>query len=80
MRLVSRFHFEGSALAATFHGSPREFDLELSIDSDADPKDIATAIRVAHNSCYTEQALLRPVVIRYHHVLNGAPFEIPATE
>ena len=51
MKLVCRWHFEGSALAGTFHSEPLRFDLELALDSDEDPEAIATPIRVAHNSC-----------------------------
>jgi len=47
-------------------------------NSDEDPEAIATAIRVAHASCYTEQALTRPVVINYTHRVNGKPFEMPS--
>ena len=65
-------------VARAFHSEPMQFDLELAIDSDEDPEAIATAIHVAHASCYTEQALTRPVVINYTHRVNGKPFEMPS--
>ena len=77
MKLVCRWHFEGSALAGTFRSEPMRFALELSVDSEGDPGELATAIRVAHASCYTGQALTRPVVINSTHRVNGQTFEMP---
>lgn len=74
---VFRWHFEGSALKGTYRSEPRAFDLELTIDSSESPEKVAEMIRVAHNSCYTEQALENPVKVNKTHFLNGEPLDVP---
>ncbi|WP_240374071.1 hypothetical protein [Bacillus piscicola] len=51
--------------------------MELTIDSSESPEKVAEMIRVAHNSCYTEQALENPVKVNKTHFLNGEPLDVP---
>jgi organic hydroperoxide reductase OsmC/OhrA len=74
--VTAHFHEQGSVLAGTAEGRCRGFEIEISIDSDEDPQKIAELIRLAHQMCFTEDALTGQVQLTKTHRLNGAPIPI----
>jgi organic hydroperoxide reductase OsmC/OhrA len=76
VNVKSVFHMEGSALKGTLNGSCKEFLIDLHVDSDAPRKKLDKLIKVAHNSCFLEDALARAVNIQANNYLNGEKIEI----
>lgn len=72
----AHYHMEGSALKGTLNGTCEGFDIDLAIESDEDQEKLAKLVKVAHQSCFTEDALERPVKLNRTHSLNGQPFEV----
>lgn len=71
----ARFRSQGSALAGTARGTCEGFDVEVHLESPEPEEEIETLLRVAHQMCFTEDALTRPVAVRKAHFLNGRPLE-----
>ena len=74
--MTAHFHEQGSVLAGTAEGRCRGFEIEISIDSDESPEKIAELIRLAHQMCFTEDALTGQVQLSKTHRLNGQPIEV----
>jgi organic hydroperoxide reductase OsmC/OhrA len=62
-------------LAGTAEGRCDDFEIELSIESEEEPEKIAELIRLAHQMCFTEDALTGKVRLSKTHRLNGKPME-----
>lgn len=76
VKVTAHFQREGSLLRGTLQGRCTGFDIELRLDADEDEDRIARLIRAAHNSCFTEDALERPVQVNRTHLVNGRPLEV----
>jgi organic hydroperoxide reductase OsmC/OhrA len=74
--VTAHFHEQGSVLAGTAEGRCQGFEVEISIDSDEEEQKIAELIRLAHQMCFTEDALTGQVQISRVHRLNGQPIEV----
>jgi organic hydroperoxide reductase OsmC/OhrA len=75
VKVTAHFRESGSVLDGTKAGSCQGFEIELSIESDAAPEDVAELIRLAHRMCFTEDALSGVVELTKTHRLNGRPIE-----
>ncbi len=64
-------------LAGSAEGRCDGFEIELSLESDEDPEKIAGLIRLAHQMCFTEDALGggRVRLTRVHR-LNGKEIQV----
>lgn len=76
VRVEARFREQGSILAGTKQGSCQGFKIELILAGDQEPDEIKDLIRVAHQMCFTEDALQREVSLETIHQFNGEPFTI----
>jgi hypothetical protein len=74
--VTAHFHEQGSVLAGTAEGRCESFEVEVSIDSDEAPEKIAELIRLAHQMCFTEDALTGSVRLSKTHRLNGEEIEL----
>lgn len=63
-------------LAGTAEGRCDDFEIELSLESDEDPQKIAELIRLAHQMCFTEDALAGRVHLSKTQRVNGKPLEL----
>ncbi|MGQ0569037.1 MAG: hypothetical protein ACT4P5_05815 [Armatimonadota bacterium] len=77
---MARFREEGSVLAGTQRGTCEGFAIELSIDGDERPEDIAKLMGLAHGMCFTEDTLSRVVKLTASHLFNGQPINVALVE
>ncbi len=63
-------------LAGSAEGRCDGFEIELSLESDEDPEKIAGLIRLAHQMCFTEDALGGKARFTRLHRLNGKEIQI----
>lgn len=75
VNVTAHFHEQGSVLAGNHTGSCDGFHVEVSIESNEAPEEIAQLIALAHQMCFTEDALSREVKLTTTHLLNGQPLE-----
>lgn len=76
MKVTTRFHIEGSALAQTLQGRPLAFDARVEIESPEAVEQIRRLLRTAEESCYVLQSLLGPVEVERSYALNGEELEL----
>lgn len=74
--VTAHFHEKGSVLKGDAEGFCDSFEIEMSLDSQEDPKEIATLIRLARQMCFTEKALTGNVPVSVSQKLNQQPFSI----
>lgn len=75
VKVTAYFLEQGSVLRGTKEGRCEGFEIELIIESDEPAGTIAGLIRLAHQMCFTEDALTRKVKLTTKHLLNGEPLE-----
>jgi hypothetical protein len=75
VKVVERFHEQGSVLAGTAAGFCDGFDIEVEIESDAPPKEVGDLVRLSRKMCFTEQALAGHTPVKVTTWLNGQPLE-----
>ena len=75
VKVNAHFHEMGSIQQGSKTGSCDGFEVEVSLDTEEPPERIAELIRLAHEMCFTEAALLSPVPVTARHVVNGRPFD-----
>ena len=73
VKVTAHFHEHGSVLRGTHTGACDGFHIELAIESEESADAIAELIRMAHQMCFTEDALTREVKLTTSHLLNGQP-------
>jgi hypothetical protein len=71
VKVTARFHEEGSVLKGTQRGSCDGIEIELSMESEEPQAQIAELMRLAHQMCFTEDALTRALKLETRHILNG---------
>ena len=71
VKVNAHFREQGSILQGTKEGFCEGFEIQLLIESDESPKEIAEMMRIAHRMCFTEAALGSPVDITTINILNG---------
>ncbi len=63
-------------LQGTSRGTCDGFEIEISLESDAPAGEIATLFRLAHQMCFTEDAIGGRAKLEKRHLLNGQPFDV----
>jgi uncharacterized OsmC-like protein len=71
VKVTARFHEQGSVLKGDAAGRCEAFEIELSVDSDEPPEKITALIRLAHQMCFTEDALTGHVRLEKVNLVNG---------
>lgn len=69
------FSIGGSFRNNSVQSHCERFEIDLDIESEESEQTIAQLLHMAHQSCYTEQTLKRPVPVETSHTLNGAPID-----
>jgi hypothetical protein len=80
VKVTAFFLEQGSVRRGTAEGRCESFAIEMAIESDEPPQEIAELIRIARRMCFTEDALTGNVPLRVQQSLNGQPIEIEADE
>ena len=78
VKVTAHFRESGSVLRGNKAGSCEGFEIEIAIESDAAPEDIAELMHLAHRMCFTEHALSGVVKLTTSHRLNGRPIQVGA--
>jgi uncharacterized OsmC-like protein len=73
VKVTAHFSEQGSVLRGDAQGQCNEFEIELNLDSDESAEEIAELIHLAHQMCFTEDALTSQVRISNVNLLNGRP-------
>ncbi|SRR2546425_8285629 len=73
MHVTARFRVNGSVLNDTIEGEMLGAETRLELESQDSPERVARVVRNAERGCFVMQALLRPVAVTAHTVLNGRP-------
>jgi uncharacterized OsmC-like protein len=76
VNVTAHFREQGSVLRGDSEGSCEGFEIELALESDEPPEEIAELIRLSHRMCFTEAALSGRVSLTKRHTVNGQPVEI----
>jgi organic hydroperoxide reductase OsmC/OhrA len=71
MHVKASFRVTGSVLNDTIDGEMLGAETTLELDSPDTPERVARVVRNAERGCFVMQALLRPVPVTGHTVLNG---------
>jgi len=71
MRVQARYRVTGSVLHDSVMAEMVGAETTLEIDSPDAPVQVAKVVRNAERGCFVMQALLKPVPITGHTVLNG---------
>jgi hypothetical protein len=76
VKVTGKFHEQGSVLKGDAEGFCDGFDIEIQIESEEPPAQIAELIRLARQMCFTERALVGSTPLSVRQVLNHQPFEV----
>jgi uncharacterized OsmC-like protein len=71
VKVVARFVESGSVFKGDKNGEAKSFQIEMSIDSDEPKDEILALMRMAHNMCFAEDSLTKPMQLDISHKLNG---------
>ncbi len=77
VKVTGHFHEQGSVLRGDAEGFCDRFEVEISIESDEPPEQIAELIRLARQMCFTEKALMGSTPVSVRQRLNGQALELP---
>ncbi len=77
VKVTAHFHEQGSVLKGTQTGKCDGFDIEVAIESEEAPDKIAELMSLAHQMCFTEDALAHEMKLTTTHLLNGKPIDQP---
>lgn len=75
-RVRGTFYEEGSVLRCTATSGCDAVSLELEIDSEGEPEQIARLVRNAERMCYVSQIVTNPVGVQLAVRLNGASIDV----
>ena len=76
MHVKASFRVAGSVLNDTVEGEMLGAETRLELDSTDPPERVAKVVRNAERGCFVMQALLRPVPVTPHTLLNGVPLRL----
>jgi organic hydroperoxide reductase OsmC/OhrA len=71
MHVKASFRVTGSVLNDTVEGEMVGAETRLEVESADSPERVRKVIRNAERGCFVMQALIRPVPVTVHAVLNG---------
>jgi organic hydroperoxide reductase OsmC/OhrA len=75
VKVIGRFHEQGSVLRGDAEGFCDGFEIEIVIESDEPASEIRELVRLARQMCFTEQALAGNTPITVHQTLNQQPLD-----
>ncbi len=78
MHITGQWRIEGSVFRQDRRSLMEKVEVDLDVESDADEKLVAAALRNARNGCHTEAALRDPTPVSETVKLNGADFDVEA--
>lgn len=78
LHIEGHWRIEGSVFRQDRRSIMEKVVVRLDVESDADEKLIAAALRNARNGCHTEAALRDPTPVLETVTLNGNGFEVEA--
>jgi uncharacterized OsmC-like protein len=76
VKVLARFLESGSIFKGDKNGEARSFEIEMSMDSDESREEILALMRMAHNMCFAEDSLTKPMDLQLSHKLNGETVEL----
>ncbi|MBP9040732.1 MAG: OsmC family protein [Anaerolineaceae bacterium] len=76
VRVTGHFHEHGSVLKGDAEGFCDGFEVEISIDTEEQPDEILTLIRLARQMCFTEKALTGSIAVTVVQKVNGLVMEM----
>lgn len=76
VNVTAHFHEKGSVLRGDAKGFCDSFEFVISLDSDEDLKEIRELIRLSHELCFAEKAVIGISPIHMSQSLNGQSFEL----
>ena len=79
MRVRTNFRVSGAVLNDTIDAEMLGAETTLELESPDPPERVAKVIRNAERGCFVMQALLRPVPVTGHSLLNGRPLLMEKT-
>ena len=79
MRVRTNFRVSGAVLNDTIDAEMLGAETTLELESPDPPERVAKVIRNAERGCFVMQALLRPVPVTGHSLLNGRPLPMEKT-
>jgi hypothetical protein len=79
MRVRTNFRVSGAVLNDTIDAEMLGAETTLELESPDPPERVAKVIRNAERGCFVMQALLRPVPVSGHSLLNGRPLPLEKT-
>ena len=79
MRVRTNFRVSGAVLNDTIDAEMLGAETTLELESPDPPERVAKVIRNAERGCFVMQALLRPVPVSGHSLLNGRPLPMEKT-
>jgi organic hydroperoxide reductase OsmC/OhrA len=79
MRVRTHFRVSGAVLNDTIDAEMLGAETTLELESPDPPERVAKVIRNAERGCFVMQALLRPVPVTGHSLLNGRPLPMEKT-
>lgn len=71
MHVKASFRVTGSVLNDTVEGEMIGAETKLEVESPDSPERVAKVLRNAERGCFVIQALVRPVPVTVHAVVNG---------
>ena len=78
LHIEGHWRIEGSVFRQDRRSIMEKVDVRLDVESGADAKLIAAALRNARSGCHTESALRNPTPVLETVTLNGGAFEVEA--
>ncbi len=76
VRVTAHFHEQGSVLKGDAEGFCDGFEVEILIDTEEQPDEILTLIRLARQMCFTEKALAGSTTVKVVQKVNGLVIEM----
>ena len=76
VNVVAHFIETGSILKGDKCGECQGFEIKMQMDSDESEEEITELMKLAHEMCFVEDALVKNMKLTYSHSLNGKILEI----
>ena len=76
LHIEGHWRIEGSVFRQDRRSIMEKVDVQIDVESQADEKLIAAALRNARNGCHTEVALREPTPVLETVRLNGGEFDV----
>jgi uncharacterized OsmC-like protein len=78
VQVTTRFYTAGSPETGSVEAGTLEFDTHIEVESSDPAESVALALKGAELSCFTDRALVTPVLVNRTYALNGHTLAVPA--